>query len=80
MVLMGLLFSQHASPAISGTSSSAPMVAMILSNQSAAAYLPGSFERAQNGVRNRAFEWTNGSGSTSSIGSLPLWRRESQFK
>lgn len=38
-------------------SGSQPMVAMILSNQSYAAYLPGSFQRNQN--RWDTFEWTN---------------------
>jgi hypothetical protein len=33
------------------------MLAMILSNQSYAAYLPGSFQRNQN--RWDTFEWTN---------------------
>jgi hypothetical protein len=75
LVLAAVLFSQHTSPAISGTTSNTPMVAMILSNQSAAAYLPGTFHRAQNEIRNRTFEWTNGSGSTSSIRSLSFWAR-----
>lgn len=49
----------------------APLIAMILSsNQSAAAYLPGSFQREQNRLPADTFEWTNGSGSTSSISSL----------
>src|SRR5262249_7173224 len=49
----------------------APLIAMILSsNQSAAAYLPGSFQREQNRLPSDTFEWTNGSGSTSSISSL----------
>lgn len=48
---------------------SGPLVAMILSNQSAAAYLPGSFDRQQNHLGN-TFEWTNGNGSPSSVPSL----------
>ena len=75
VLLMTVLFSQHTSPAISGSASSAPMVALILSNQSAASYLPGSFQRTQNGVKDRTFEWTNVSGSTSSMRSLSLWTR-----
>ena len=35
-----------------------PMVAMILSNQSYAPYLPGSFQRSKNRLRD-TFEWTN---------------------
>ena len=34
-----------------------PMVAMILSNQSAAAYLPGSFQAEQNNLPADAFKW-----------------------
>jgi hypothetical protein len=42
-----------------------PMLAMILSNQSYAAYLPGSFQREQN--RWDTFEWTNRGASGSSV-------------
>jgi len=44
---------------------SQPMMAMILSNQSFAAYLPGSFQRDQN--RWDTFEWTNHGQSGSSV-------------
>ena len=44
---------------------SPPLVAMILSNQSFAAYLPGSFQREQN--RWDTFEWTNHGQSGSSV-------------
>jgi hypothetical protein len=53
---------------------SAPMVAVILSNQSYAAYLPGSFAREQNSLPQDTFEWTNGNLSTSSV------RSRSPFK
>ncbi len=43
-------------------------VAMILSNQSYAAFLPGSFQQSAN--RLDTFEWTNGRRSTSFVGSL----------
>ena len=42
-----------------------PMLAAIMSNQSYAAYLPGSFQRAQN--RWDTFEWTNQGHSGSSV-------------
>jgi hypothetical protein len=57
LVLCGLL------PVLRGTAPAladprhAPLVAMILSNQSYAAYLPGRFQPAQN--RWDTFEWTN---------------------
>jgi len=67
-LLMGLLFNQHNNSAISGSGHSNEMVAMILSNQNA--YLPASFQHGQNSVAAETFEWTNGSGFTSSSGSL----------
>jgi len=68
-LLMCVLFNQHNSQAISSAANSS-MVAVALSNQSAAAWLPGSFSRERNGLPNASFEWTNGNGSTSSISSL----------
>jgi hypothetical protein len=67
---MGVLVNQRNNPSISGSSNSTAMVAMIISNQSAAAYLPGSFTHEQNNVPADTFKWTNGHGLTSSIGSL----------
>ena len=49
-----------------------PIVAITLSNQSLAAYFPGSFPREQNAVPADTFEWTNNSRSPSSIPSFPL--------
>jgi hypothetical protein len=69
LFLVCVLLNQHNTPMAAPASS--PLIAMILSsNQSAAAYLPGSFQREQNGIPSDTFEWTNGSGSTSSISSL----------
>jgi hypothetical protein len=68
-LLMCVLFNQHNTQAISGSANSG-MIAVALSNQSAAAWLPGSFSRERNGLPNESFEWTNGNGSTSSISSL----------
>lgn len=44
-----------------------PAMAMVLSNQNYAAYAPDNFREAQNGLSSITFEWTNRSGSTSSI-------------
>jgi hypothetical protein len=44
-----------------------PMVAMMLSNQSYAAYVSGAFQRGQNDLHSVTLDWTNQSGSTSSI-------------
>jgi len=42
-------------------------IAVALSNQSAAAWLPGSFAVGQNSLPAETFEWTNGSRSNSSV-------------
>jgi len=69
LFLTCILLNQRSAPMASPASS--PFIALILSsNQSAVAYLPSSFQREQNGLPSDTFEWTNGSGSTSSINSL----------
>ena len=68
LLLLCVLFNQHSSQAISSAGSNS-MVAVALSNQSIASFLPGSFSREHNGLPTGTFEWTNGSGSSSSIGS-----------
>lgn len=70
LLLMCLLFNPRNSATIAGSVSSGPMVALMMSNQSAATYLPGSLQREHNSLQAETFEWTNGSGSTSSIDSL----------
>ncbi len=69
LLFVGLIFNQHCRPALSGSRYSS-VVTLALSNQSAAAWLPGSFAADQNSLPAETFEWTNGSGSTSSIPSL----------
>ena len=70
LLLMCVLFNPRNGATIAGSVNSGPMVALMMSNQSAATYLPGSLQREHNSLRAETFEWTNGSGSTSSIGSL----------
>jgi hypothetical protein len=70
LVLLFVLFSQREGVGIGGSTNSSPLVAMILSNHSVAAYLPSTEAREQNRPPADTFEWTNGSGSTSSIRSL----------
>ena len=53
-----------------------PLVAMILSNQSYAAYLPGSFQRNEN--RWDTFDWTNTSGFPFSDGPFERGTRNSK--
>src|SRR5262245_44639001 len=50
-LLMCVLFNQHNSQALSGPANPG-MIAVALSNQSAAAWLPGSFSRERNGLPN----------------------------
>ena len=66
-LLICVLFNQHNTQALSGAVKSTPIVAVALSNQSAAAWLSGSFSRERNALPNETFEWTNGSGSSSTI-------------
>ena len=54
---------------------SSAIIAVALSNQSAAAWLPGSFACGQNSLPSETFEWTNGRSSTSSLGPVPTPRR-----
>jgi hypothetical protein len=47
-----------------------PMVAMMLSNQSYAAYVSSAFQSGQNDLPSVVLDWTNRSGSTSSMPSF----------
>ena len=67
LLLACVLFNQHNSFVLSD-STGGPLVAAALSNQSAAAWLPGSFERSQNSLPVDAFDWTNVSRRGSSSG------------
>ena len=69
VVAMCALFVQR-NPAISASGDSGPMMAVIMSNHSASAYLPAATLAGRNGLPADTFEWTNRSGSTSSIRSL----------
>src|SRR5436190_21833308 len=73
-LLMCVLFNQHNSAMLAAGGSSGPLVALILSNQGSASYLPGSFEQQHNTFAAETFESTNGNISTSSISSLPSMR------
>jgi len=62
LMLMGVFFNQrNFQVALSASGKSAAMVAGALSNQSAAAWLPGSFAAEQNCIPAETLEWTNGS-------------------
>lgn len=63
VLLMCVLFNQRFGSAPYSGSGGGSMAAMILSNQSAAAYLPGSFQGDRNTIPADAFEWTNAKSS-----------------
>lgn len=64
LLLLCVLFNQHSSQALSSSGSNS-IVALALSNQSVAPWLPGSFSREHNGLPTGTFEWTNESGTSS---------------
>lgn len=64
LLLLCVLFNQRNNP-FPASAGNGTMVAVALSNQSAASWLPGSFANDQNSIPAETFEWTNGSGSSS---------------
>lgn len=72
LLFVCVVLSQQRSAPFSAVSRHDAIVAVILSNQSYAAFLPGSFQRSAN--RLDSFEWTNRGSSTSFMGSLPPGR------
>lgn len=68
LLLLCFIFNQHTGQALSSAASNS-MVAVALSNQSIAPWLPGSFSREHNGLPSGTFEWTNDNSSGSGIGS-----------
>ena len=68
LFLVCIILNQHSAPMASPKTLS--FIAILSSNQSAVAFLSGSCQSEQNRLPSRTFEWTNGSGSTSSISSL----------
>ncbi len=74
LLLLGLVLYGHSNTA-AGSSNPVPMVAMILSNQSAAAYWSGSFPHAENRLPADAYQWTLGRHATSVISAVLNPRR-----
>jgi hypothetical protein len=72
LLFVCVVLSQHSTSSFSPASRPDAMVAAIMSNQSYAAFLPGSFQRSAN--RLDTFEWTNKGRFTSFMGSLPSGR------
>ena len=68
LLFVSMVLSQHHPAGFASGSRPDAMLAVIMSNQSYAAYLPGSFQRSAN--RLDTFEWTNHGRSPSFMGSL----------
>ena len=64
LLLLCIMFNQRNNP-FPASPGANTMVAVALSNQSAASWLPGSFANDQNTIPAETFEWTNGSGTSS---------------
>ena len=60
-----LMISHNGPASLSESGTRSPLMGVILSNQSYVAYLPNSYQPANNRVD--TFEWTNGSRSTPSM-------------
>ncbi len=71
LLLTVAFFRQHDGPALANSASSSWMVAMMLSNRSASAYLPVSYSIDENRLPQETFEWTLSGAATSSVSSLP---------
>lgn len=71
MLLMGVMYTQRNGFVFSEAGGSGTMIAVALSNQSAAAWLPGSFQHEQNSLPVETFAWTAGDGAMRSNSSLP---------
>jgi hypothetical protein len=66
LVLGLMLIGQRNNSPFTPTADGSRMVAIIVSNQSCAAYLSEPLKREQNSIRN-TLEWTNGRASSSSM-------------
>jgi hypothetical protein len=74
-LLFCVLLSQRCGAGLTGSASAGPMVAMILSNQSAAAYMTGTAQSEQNNLPADAFKW-NGGGVTARLTAFSPGKRE----
>jgi hypothetical protein len=74
LLLLGLFLNGRSSTAI-GSSPAVPMVAMLLSNQSAADILASSSPRAENRLPADSYQWPVRGGATSAISPILDSRR-----
>jgi hypothetical protein len=73
-VLLGMLSPPGNEWAPWPASRGGPAIALSVSNQSLAAYLPGSFRNRQNRPIHPSFDWTNAGASPSSMASFTPWQ------
>ena len=71
VMLMCVLFNQRYGATFSTSAGAGPLVAMILSNQSAAAYLPGVVHADRNNLPADAFRWAGRHGEGTGAASTP---------
>jgi hypothetical protein len=76
VLLLCVLFSQRLGGDLTGPSHSAPMVAMILSNQSAATYLAGNGQSEQNNLPADAFKWSGAGRAAARLTAFSPGKRE----
>jgi hypothetical protein len=69
LFLFGITFNHRNGEILSGAAGSNPIMALAMSNQSPTAWFAGGLSQNQSSPPAGTFEWTNGSGSTSSVGS-----------
>ncbi len=67
LLLAAVLYNQQTQSLATQMGNSGSLVAAALSNQSVAAWVPGSFQPQQNRLPAESLEWTNGRGSSSSV-------------
>lgn len=71
LLLTCVLFSHHNAFVLGQTPATGPLVAAAVSNQNAAAWLPGSVQACHNSLPVDAFEWTRGNTWASNVSSSP---------
>jgi len=74
-LLMCVLLNQRCGAGLAGSAPAGPMFAMILSNQSAAAFFTGTAQSEQNNLPADAFKW-NGGGVTARLTAFSPRKRD----
>lgn len=70
ILLFASLMNPRLGPSLNDTTNTQPLVAIIVSNQSAGVSFSNALKHDETRFRPSTFDWTNGDGSTSSIRSL----------